>query len=252
MRACNAMRTVGFAFVPAICVSPINISYVCIFELVSNVRVRLCTYPSPVILTTVYNTGMGELEKRTKAIVKRTRVRDAVLLSLHGASVLALATLAPNALRLLTYVDMDIARKRNPTGRIKEAALRLEARGLIVRVKSAKGFSFQLTEKGARQAELLVVSKHIQTAPRTWDRRWRIIMFDVWEHRRATRERLRTLLKHIGFIRLQDSVWVYPYPCEEFVALARADLRLGNGMVYLIAEGIENDTRLRRHFGLPS
>jgi hypothetical protein len=57
-------------------------------------------------------------------------------------------------------------------------------------------------------------------------------------------------LQKIGFIKIQDSVWAYPYDCEEVLALIRADLRLGGGVIYLIAEGIENDKSLRMKFGL--
>src|SRR3989338_8641322 len=58
-------------------------------------------------------------------------------------------------------------------------------------------------------------------------------------------------LEKAGFVRLQDCVWVYPYPCEEFVAFIRADLRLGPGMLYIIAEEIEHDRHLKEHFGIP-
>ena len=59
------------------------------------------------------------------------------------------------------------------------------------------------------------------------------------------------MMRAAGFLRLQDSVWVYPYDCEDFVALLKADLRLGREMLYIIAEKIENDGWLRQEFNLP-
>ena len=77
-----------------------------------------------------------------------------------------------------------------------------------------------------------------------------MVIFDIWERRRGVRDKLRRTLEKAGFRRVQDSVWVCPYDCEELVAFLRADLRLGEGILYLIAEGVENDAKLRKLFGL--
>ena len=79
--------------------------------------------------------GMGSVEKDAGKIAKRARVQDAVLLTLYGVSGAALLALAPNALRLLKYIDPDFTGKRNPAYRIKEAAARLESRGLLTKSK---------------------------------------------------------------------------------------------------------------------
>ena len=110
-----------------------------------------------------------------------------------------------------------------------------------------------LTEKGAKHAKRMYAAESLQLhKPRTWDGRWRVVIFDVWERRRAVRNKLRLTLAKAGFLRVQDSVWLYPYDCEALVALLRTDLRLGTGMLYLVVEGMEHDARFRAHFGLPS
>jgi DNA-binding transcriptional regulator PaaX len=83
-----------------------------------------------------------------------------------------------------------------------------------------------------------------------WDKRWRMIVFDVPEKYRKSRDKLRATLRSLGFVQLQGSVWVYPYDCEEVVALLKADLRLGASTLYAIVEKIENDGKLREEFGL--
>ena len=59
-------------------------------------------------------------------------------------------------------------------------------------------------------------------------------------------------MQEYGFIRLQDSVWVYPYDCEDLIALAKANFRIGFDVLYMIVERIERDTHLREHFALPA
>ena len=58
-------------------------------------------------------------------------------------------------------------------------------------------------------------------------------------------------MKEMGFLRLQDSVWVFPYDCEEVIALIKADLRIGKDVLYTIVEKIENDKPIKKHFDLP-
>ena len=85
---------------------------------------------------------------------------------------------------------------------------------------------------------------------RQWDKRWRVIIFDIPEKRRRTRDRLRITMRELGFAHLQDSVWVYPYDCEDLVALLKADLKIGAAVLYMVVEHIENDKRLRAQFAL--
>ena len=57
-------------------------------------------------------------------------------------------------------------------------------------------------------------------------------------------------MQETGFVRLQDSVWVFPYDCEDFVSLVKAELKIGSAILYMVVEHIENDKHLRAHFGL--
>jgi phenylacetic acid degradation operon negative regulatory protein len=45
---------------------------------------------------------------------------------------------------------------------------------------------------------------------RKWDGRWRLVLFDVPENCRQTRDKLRVHLRHRGFGCLQNSVWITP------------------------------------------
>ena len=45
-------------------------------------------------------------------------------------------------------------------------------------------------------------------------------------------------------------MWVYPFRCDEVVALLKFKLKLGRRAVYMIFDAIENDEWLREHFRL--
>jgi DNA-binding transcriptional regulator PaaX len=140
---------------------------------------------------------------------------------------------------------------RSPTARVRQALQRLECKGLITRAGGRSSWSAQLTPAGKKLAEK--IDKHHQALihkPARWDGKWRVLMFDIWERRRDVRDKLRRALQGAGFCELQNSVWVYPYDCEDLLVFLRADLRLGSGIIYLIAEGVEGDANLRKHFEL--
>jgi len=48
-----------------------------------------------------------------------------------------------------------------------------------------------------------------------WDRKWRIVFFDIPEKHRRARDALREKLKEIGFREFQQSVFIQPYPCTD-------------------------------------
>lgn len=50
---------------------------------------------------------------------------------------------------------------------------------------------------------------------KTWDRKWRLVIFDIAEVSRIIRERLRVKLKELGFGMLQRSVFISPYNIAE-------------------------------------
>jgi len=192
---------------------------------------------------------MGQLEKKTRRIVQRTKIQDAIVLALYGTAAVALMLAAPNAVQILKGIDPNMEKKRHPNRRLSQAMSRLVSRGLVERKENGRS---ELTEKGKRYAALMDKKGRLQFAKeRKWDGRWRIVIFDIWERRREARDRLRTRLQTIGFVKIQNSVWAYPYECEELIAFAKTELKLGRSLLYLIAEGIEGDGELRKRFGLP-
>src|SRR5438445_443848 len=72
---------------------------------------------------------------------------------------------------------------------------------------------FRLTEAGRLHA-LGGRDPTIQWS-RAWDRRWRLIMFDVPEEQNSRRDRLRRFLRSRSFGCLQGSVWISPDPLQE-------------------------------------
>lgn len=109
---------------------------------------------------------------------------------------------------------------------------------------------FVLTDKGEKLIAKYELEGYQVARPDKWDGKYHIISFDISEQRRKIRDELRRRLKEIGLIKLQDSVWVYPYDCREIVALIKANYMVVKDVVYINADYIENDAWLKKEFGL--
>lgn len=193
------------------------------------------------------------IEEKVKQKAKRLKIQNAVLTSIYFTAGLGLILMAPNAARLLKYVEKYIGPKPRLNRRVSQAINRLRERGLIERIQTDHGLALRLTEKGVQFAVSIEEEEKIFEIqkPKKWDEKWRIVIFDIWERRRTVRDRLRNLLQKNGFVKVQNSVWVYPYDCEELFVFLRTNLRLGKGILYIVAEEIEYDETLRKHFKLP-
>jgi CRISPR-associated endonuclease Cas2 len=145
-------------------------------------------------------------------------------------------------------------KKRNPyrlKHQLNDTLRRLVLKGYVTFVdKDGRKFA-RLTPNGERylQYEQQKAALQLQGKKR-WDKRWRVVIFDIPEYRRGTRDKLRLTMQNTGFYRLQDSVWLYPHDCEDFIALLKADLKIGNAILYMVVEKIENDTKIKTHFSL--
>lgn len=189
---------------------------------------------------------MGEMERRTRVRVRKQNIRRAVLTAIGVAGVLAVALAAPNSLQLLKYAPGMKSRYRSRAQRTLD---RLMAQG-YVRKTGKRRNDVELTPRGQGLLTRLSIGTALYKPPEKWDGKWRIVIFDIPQYRAKHRDSLRAMLQKIGFHMLQASVWVYPYDCEDLVALLKTDYSLGKEVLYIIADDIERDWLLWKQFGL--
>ena len=190
------------------------------------------------------------LELVAKRRGRKAKIENIVLSSLAIAGVLTLAVAAPNTLQLLKYVDPDVVLGRNPRRRLQQTASRLKRKGLISYEHRDNKTFLKLSPKGEKVASQVRANTYAIKKPLRWDKKWRVVIFDISEKRRIVRDRIRRLIEGLGFYRLQNSVWVYPYDCEEVITILKTELHIGSDLLYIIAEAIEYDRPLCDYFGL--
>lgn len=83
-----------------------------------------------------------------------------------------------------------------------------------------------------------------------WDRFFRLVIFDIPEKRRRERDLFRFKIKELGFIKFNDSVWIYPYMCQKEIDFIANYLGIGKYMHFALVKDITNREKIERYFKL--
>ncbi len=83
-----------------------------------------------------------------------------------------------------------------------------------------------------------------------WDRNFRMIIFDIPEKKRSARDSLREKIKELGLVKFNDSVWVYPYPCQKEIDFIANYWNIGKYVHFALAKDITNRDYLEKYFNL--
>lgn len=194
---------------------------------------------------------MGEIETKIKKRVKKENLQKILLKSVAAVGVLGVAVLAPNALQVLGQLGLVKRGQYSRNSNLSRSMKRLLDNQLLKFETNSGGKKYLvITEKGRRQLNILEARDFKLKKPKRWDKKWRIIIFDIGEKQRRSRDQLRITLNMIGFVKLQKSVWVYPYDCEDLIMLLKSDYGFGRNLIYMVVDEIENDKWLKEIFNL--
>ncbi len=186
--------------------------------------------------------------KRKIQIPKISPVGEVILASIAVAGIVTLFALLPG---LPMAVAPFLKRKKYSHKQAIERNLKSLIRsGLVKRtIKKDGTIQLEITRRGKWEA-LLRNSHNIETKQKKWDQVWRVVVFDVPISKNKLRRELRRAMNMYGFKILQQSVWVYPYPCDDFITILKTHLGVSNDVLYMKVGYIENDTQLRNEFGI--
>ena len=143
-----------------------------------------------------------------------------------------------------------LLQKRYKDPKFNNAFYYLRKRGYLD-IKTHRGQIYiSLTKEGKKRAGKYLIDDLEIKKPKFWDKKWRIVIFDIPNLTKAKREALRGKLKELGFFKLQQSVWVCPYDCQKELGLLRDFFGLNQKELKLITGKIEQDNFIKRIFKL--
>jgi len=137
---------------------------------------------------------------------------------------------------------------------IDNRALRRAIRGLyqsklISEKQNSDGtITMILTDQGKKKALTYNLDKMEIKKPGQWDKKWRVVLFDIPNNRKRIRDALRYHLKNLGFYEFQESVFVHPYDCKDEIDYLIEFYDIRKFVRFIIAEEIDNELDLKYHF----
>lgn len=163
---------------------------------------------------------------------------------------------APTAVILAKpFLDAKREKERNEWKQfnpsyLKRTLTRMRREKLVKIVEHDGEQIIELTKNGRRRIIKYSLESLSIDKPNAWDGRWRLVMYDVPHRRKQLRDVFRQTLKNLSFYQLQESVWLFPYPCEDQVSFLREYYGVGNEVLYVVATKLEDDAPYRTYFGL--
>jgi len=103
----------------------------------------------------------------------------------------------------------------------------------------------QITDK-ARQRLLRRDGLKIQPQE-IWDKKWRIIIYDIPEKHKNSRNQLTHFMRTSGFYQLQKSAWITPFPCRDVIEALTARLHIDQYVTYFESTHLDNEQALLEH-----
>lgn len=123
---------------------------------------------------------------------------------------------------------------RNDRRKYYSGLKNLEQRKIIQNVNSDY---YRFTSRGQSWLNRSML-KYFKIRHGKWDKKWRVVIFDIPRELDKERGKFRRKLRWLGFAMLQESVFVFPYPCEEEISDLTRDLGVGDYVDVITAESI--------------
>ena len=134
--------------------------------------------------------------------------------------------------------------------RIWKAIKYLEEKHQIILKEKAGERYVHLTSIGKTKLNEFAVWDITVYKPSQWDKKWRLVMFDLPAQAQAQRHQFRSKLEDLGFEVYQRSVFIYPYECHEEVMAVARWFGLDQYIRYIVATEINDIETYMKLFDL--
>ena len=186
-----------------------------------------------------------------KSIYKKSLAADVLLMVAAGPIILA-SLFLPNAPQMLKPL-LKLHRNWNKIKRqrIYEAIGRLNKKRLVELDQRGNELYLKITENGKKLIKNFDYDNIELPYDKKWDKKWRMIIFDIPEKKSKERRAFSVKLKDLGFYPLQESVFIYPYDCRDEIDFICNFLSIDNYVNYCTLETLDKkEGDLRKFFDL--
>lgn len=83
-----------------------------------------------------------------------------------------------------------------------------------------------------------------------WDGKWRLVIYDVQAGKKTNSEMFRRTLNKLNLLKLQKSVYLTPFKCEDEIEFLRQFYGIGDEVLILKVGSLENELAYKDYYGL--
>lgn len=109
-------------------------------------------------------------------------------------------------------------------------------------------FGLQLTYKAKRLLHKRDIVTLTISAPNAWDKKWRIVSYDIPNSKSSARRALQEKLHSFGFFHLQSSLLITPFACLEEIKTIAAYYEVSDYLTYFEADSLMNQKLIIKRF----
>lgn len=190
---------------------------------------------------------MGQTRRKKAEIIKK-------VLQIAGAGLVIGTVTAFPPLAMSFNLIMEVFEEREQKiskTQVKRVLYNLEKKRLISLKETNGDLLATFNEKGKKLILKYKFDELEIKKPKKWDKKWRLVMFDIPEKKRLARDVLRRKLKSMNFYQIQRSVFIHPFECQREIELITKVYEIKPFVYFIRVDYIDNQKKLKEKFDLP-
>ncbi len=180
--------------------------------------------------------------------IKHSTITKCILATVAFAGIMTIVAIAPNSMQMLEL--FGIGKKKYKSSSVYSTFKRIQKQRLVDVKEKGNKTIITITEEGKKKFLSYNFDDMQITKPQKWDKKWRIVGFDIPEKRKQAREALRSKLEELGFLRMQKSFFIHPYDCKKEIEFIGEFFQIHRHITFIEATSISNENYFKYKFKL--
>lgn len=190
---------------------------------------------------------IGEMKRKGKRI--QSPIKQKILLLLLAGAALSLTRTGKQQIKIISSIPKEL--RKIDRQYLYRLLHEFHHHRLVDWVEKSDGsITLSLSEKGKITAKTFYPDDLIIKRPPTWDKRWRVVIYDIPDKKKKARDALRHKLTELGFKEWQKSVFIHPYPCQDEINFIIEFFDVRSYVRYAELINLTNESELKLHFKL--
>lgn len=179
--------------------------------------------------------------------MKENRTKEFLITLLKLGGIVTVIILAPGAFGPIEKVFLKD--KKFDKREFNRTVNRLVKIGVLETITIDGKITIRLSNKGQKQAVEYDLDDLEIKPLKKWDKKWRIVLFDIPENKKKARDAFKRRLNQLGFSLIQKSAYVLPYPCDAELKRLTSVYAIDQYVKLIVADYVEGqDSQIKNYY----